>query len=205
MYSIETILFSTYISHLSLFWYYSTMWYFLSKKIYDIDRSIDVAKYTLYIQTTILPYMSYIFYIFYRKYDIMNYPEYTLYELYQWCFMFFWTDFMTYHIHILLHHPYCYKIHKLHHSWKYPVPWGSLYSSYTENIILNFFPVFTAPLIIELNIYYVYIWFMLATFTALYSHSFDSSSDHLIHHKYGRYNYGITTFFDRLYNTYRLK
>lgn len=203
MYSIETILFSIYIFNLLFFWYYSIIWYVLYPKIFDFGKSVVVAKYTLYIQTTILPYVSYIFYIFYRKYDIMKYPDYTLYELFQWCFMFLWTDFLFYHIHILFHNSSFYKVHSLHHIWKYPVPWEALYSSYIENIFLNFLPVFSAPLIIKLNIYYLSIWFSLATFSSLYSHSFDSSSLHLIHHKYGKYNYGITTLFDKIYGTYK--
>jgi len=80
--------------------------------------------------------------------------------------------------------------------------WEALYSSIPENISINFFPVLSAPLIVGLNIYYLYTWVALATITSVISHSnFDMS--HTAHHKYFNVNFGTTRFFDIMYGTNR--
>lgn len=173
------------------------------KKLIQYDEALYVTQYALKIQTLILPPLGCIFYYFYSQLDhteILSSPKFNLKELFQWVFMFLWQDILFYHIHRLLHYPCFYHFHKLHHSWKTPVPWEALYSSIPENIILNFFPVLSAPILVNLNIYYLLVWIEIATIASLVSHS-NFKTAHTLHHKHFNVNYGATKLFDYIYNT----
>jgi len=177
-----------------------------SKRLLDNKKGIiEVAKYSFNIQLFLLPLLGYIFYYFYNQLDhthIFAYPNFDFYELKQWVIMFICEDVIFYHVHRILHHPKLYYLHKLHHTWKHPIPWETLYSSIPENILINFFPVLTAPLIVQLNIYYLFVWVAIATLIGVITHS-NYSMPHTIHHTHFTVNYGATRFFDILYGTYK--
>mgnify|MGYP006076505665 CR=1 FL=1 len=204
---IAILLICAYIEHLIIFWYYSLIWSIKNQIVlYNCKHSpLTVATYAIKIQLTVLPPLGCIFYYFYSQLGtdvIYALPQFNKGELYQWMFMLLWEEIIFYHVHRILHHPKLYHIHKLHHTWTRPVPWEALYSSIPENIIINFFPVLSAPYIVSLNIYYLYIWVALATITSVISHS-NFNMSHTAHHKYFNVNFGTTRFFDIIYGTNR--
>lgn len=191
-----------YFEHLFIFWTYSYIWNIFNKNTYTKKDGYIVAKYSLSIQLYILPLLGIPFYIFYKDIDnITNTPTFSLYEFVQICMLLLWEDSIFYIIHRLLHTRKLYTFHKLHHSWKQPIPWGALYSSIPENILLNFFPVISGPIVVGLNMYYTFLWVGLATLTSLIAHSrFGGSHD--IHHQQFNVNYGNTKFIDKIFGTY---
>ena len=205
MSNISDILFIIYLEHLIIFWSYSLLWFM--KTTSPIHKNyIKVAKYSLKIQFTIIPLFGIIFNYLYIQFDnnyLTSLPDLSIYELYQWIFMVAWVDFLFYHFHRLLHIPKFYHLHKLHHESITPLPWDALYSSILENILINFLPVFTAPLIVSLKLYYLIIWVAIATLSALVSHSCNlTHHTHIIHHKYFNVNYGVFPIYDFMYGTY---
>lgn len=201
---IQILLLCAYIEHLTIFWTYSFFWAIENnKELIQTNGSLYVAQYALKIQFFILPLLGYIFYHFYSQIgyeQIISTPKFDSTELFQWLFMFFWEDIIFYHVHRILHYKPFYTFHKLHHSWITPVPWEALYSSIPENIFANFFPVLTAPIIVKLNIYYLFVWVAISTFTSLIAHS-NFNTAHNLHHKHFNVNYGATQLFDYIYGT----
>ena len=201
---IPYLLFGVYLTHLTCFWYFSLIWNIKNKTPYDKRAAKNVAKYVLEIQLTIMPLCGYIFHHFYDQLDhdyILSPPEFSLFELFQWLFMIFWEDALFYHLHRLFHLKYFYDLHKLHHSWTSPIPWEALYASRTENVLINFLPVLTAPLIVNLKIVYLFLWIAFATTASMFGHT--SSSPHYLHHQYFNVNYGVSVIFDKIYGTYK--
>jgi sterol desaturase/sphingolipid hydroxylase (fatty acid hydroxylase superfamily) len=196
---LSLLLFIGYIEHMVIFWYYSLIWSIKNRQRLT-KEAILVALYALKIQLFVLPPLGLLFSYYYTDESVMLPPEFSFHELGQWVAMFLWEDFVFYHIHRLLHHPQFYHLHKLHHSWKQPVPWDALYSSVHENVMVNFFPVLSAPLIVELNIYYLLVWIAIATLSSVIAHS-NFNNPHTLHHKYFNVNYGATRLFDVIYGT----
>ena len=193
---------SLYIEHLIIFWYYSLIWSIKNIRNFDIFKGAEAVQFAIFIQIIIMPITGYIFYLNYDQLDkdyILSFPEFSFYELKQWLFMFFWEDFLFYHIHRLFHTQFFYPMHKLHHTWIRPVPWSSLYASIPENLFSNIFPVLSAPIIVGLKIHYVFVWVAIATLASLSAHT--PKTSHSQHHKYFNVNFGVTPFFDILYGT----
>ena len=196
-----------YIEHLVIFWSYSFVWLIAFRKRIFINAkdAKNVALHSMRIQLYVLPICGCVFYYLYNKLDhqqiIFTKPKFNLFELSQWICMVLWEDFIFYHVHRLLHLPTFYNLHKLHHSWIEPVPWEAMYASVPENILANFFPMFIAPLIVGLNIYYLMVWVALSTFASLISHSNIIGDHHTLHHKHFNVNYGVLGIFDKIYGT----
>lgn len=192
----------SYVLHLVCYWTYSLIWDMRNTMPYDKIASKKVIKHVLLIQTTVLPTVGCCFSYLYAKIDndyLLTPPKFSMFELYQWTFLFLWIDLLFYHSHRLLHFPFFYKYHKLHHTWIKPIPWEALYSSPFENVVSNFIPVLSGALIIKLNIYYLYILVIISTLSSVSEHT--PSSFHSKHHKYSTVNYGVTRLFDIIYNT----
>jgi sterol desaturase/sphingolipid hydroxylase (fatty acid hydroxylase superfamily) len=201
---INQILSLTYIGYLTIFWYYSLMW-FIKFRNKDLSKQYKkVAIQSLKIQTTILPLLGFIFTQLYPKVVNIEYalskPEFSIHEFNQWFLMFIWEDVSFWCIHKTLHLPLLYRWHKLHHKLTNPVPWGSIYATYTENALLNFLPVMVAPLLVRLKLFYIPIWLIIATISSLLSHS--GVTEHDVHHKEFLYNYGPLGFVDRIMGTH---
>lgn len=192
-----------YIEHMIIYWGYSFVWNIFNKNIYNKKDAYLVAKYSLNIQLFVLLPLGILFYTFYNnRKNIIEIPTGSLYECFQIILLFLWEDFIFYVFHRILHTKRMYKYHKLHHRWTQPVPWGTLYASITENICLNFFPVLSGPVIVGLNIYYMFAWVGLATLSSLIAHSRIGGS-HDIHHQKFNVNYGNTKFIDKIFGTYQ--
>lgn len=199
---IANLLLYIYILHITIFWSYSLGWAIYHQGRFNQRESKKIAQYALKVQITILPLCGVVFYHFYKNFDtdyILSFPKFSLSEFKKCIFMILYVDVWFYHIHRLFHIPSMYKIHKKHHRYIAPVPWEALFATYTENIILNFFPVFSAPLFCYLNIHYLFLWVAIATFQSVHSHGFNTK--HSIHHKNLKVNFGITRIFDSLYGT----
>lgn len=189
-----------YVIHLLIYWGYSLWWYFLSntetKHTFDHQKAMQVARYALTTQLTVLPALCFVYINLYE----IRLPETTsLSELLKFPIMSVWEDVLFYHIHRLFHNPKYYKYHKLHHSWKHPVPWGALYASPTENILANFIPVLSAPLVVSLSSFYLPLWIFMATFSSVYAHN--GNGKHERHHKTYKNNYGTLGLCDWIYGT----
>jgi len=195
----------SYIIHLSIYWLYSLFWYCFSKSEtrnnFDRKKGIEVAKNVLYIQLTLLPVFSLPFIFFYDLYLPKNLKiiEIITEPLVKFPLMSLWEDILFYHIHRFFHTPKYYKYHKLHHSWKSPVPWGAMYASNTENVLVNFLPVLTAPLVVSLNIYFLPVWIFSVTISSVLAHNGDGKHD--LHHQTFKGNYGTMGVCDWLYQT----
>lgn len=195
-----------FLEHVLIFWSYSILWYIYTNPKQILNNEFKVAIYSLKIQFFVLPITGLVFYYIYSNFDqsyLLDTPEFSLYELKQWGYMFIWIEILFYHTHRLLHHPKLYFIHKLHHTYKKTFPWVSLYSSITENILLNFLPVITAPLVVQLNIYYIFIWVAITTLSSVISHGDGLYNLHSLHHKYFNVNYGPSPILDILYGTFK--
>lgn len=186
----------SYIIHLLTYWGYSLWWYFLTTHKFDHKKSIQVAKYVFITQLTLLPALSSIYIILYR----FSLPKtMSITELLKFPIMSIWEDILFYHIHRLFHKPKYYKHHRLHHSWQNPVPWSALYASPEENILVNFVPVLSAPLVVSLSVYYIPLWVFMVTFSSVCAHN--GQGKHERHHKTYKNNYGTSGLCDWLYGT----
>jgi len=204
---IDNVLIFLYFSHLTIFWLYGLIWTLATDTKFH-QESQQVAKYALKIQICILPWCGLLFKHFYDpEYNeyILQLPDFSLFEVFQFITMILYQDFMFYHIHRLFHLPQFYKFHKLHHTWSCPVPWESLYSSIPENILSNFLPVFSAPIIVRLKLFYLPLWVFLSTFSSLLAHSNYDFFHHTLHHRLHNVNYGTAGLFDIIYRTYKAK
>lgn len=180
------------------------MW-FIKFRNKDLSNQYKkIAIQSLKIQATILPLLGFIFTQVYPKVVNIEYalskPEFSIHEFNQWFFMFIWEDVSFWCIHKTLHTPILYRWHKLHHKLTNPVPWGSIYATYTENALLNFLPVMVAPLLVKLKLFYIPIWIIIATISSLVSHS--GVTEHDVHHKRFLYNYGPLGVVDRIMGTH---
>ncbi len=133
-------------------------------------------------------------------------------------FIIFFHDTYFYWIHRLMHHPFFYeRVHKVHHLSKNPTPWAAFSFHPLEAVLeLAFIPilVFTIPLHISSLIILA---FWQIVFNVM-GHSgyeifprnakntvikwLNSSTNHNMHHKYVRCNYGLYfNIWDRLMKT----
>ena len=115
------------------------------------------------------------------------------------------SDFLTYWMHRLFHHPKLYFLHKTHHEYMYPLAMGAIYAHPVDYFFVNLLP-FTAPIyVIYPQDYIIKLTVILAVgLTTLQSHGcytfFDDA--HLKHHKYYKVNYGLGVM-DRLFGTFK--
>lgn len=117
------------------------------------------------------------------------------------------ANFLFYGIHRLLHLQQIYKfIHKYHHLHTTPISPSSLDAHPIEHLLLNNLS-FLLPFILFGTNYVVFILLIIfASIEPALSHTYIESNyknnDHIIHHKYFKYNYGFYEYLDKLLNTY---
>lgn len=116
-------------------------------------------------------------------------------------------DIFLYCLHRLFHCKYLYKFHKIHHELTDPIGPGALYAHPIDYIFGISLPLILPFIVISANMYSVYIIsFISITTSVLFSHSgynIFNNNLHNIHHTKFKYNYGISVFMDRLFNTYK--
>jgi len=201
---INEILSLTYVGYLTIYWYYSLIWFIKFGKNDLLYQYKKVAIHSLKVQASVLPVLGFLFSRLYPSIVNIEYalsgPEFNLHELNQLFLMLIWEDVSFWCIHKILHLPKFYRWHKLHHKLIHPVPWGAIYATYTENIMLNFFPVFVAPLLVKLKLCYIPVWIIISVISSLVSHS--GITEHDVHHKTFVYNYGPIGVIDRIVGTH---
>jgi sterol desaturase/sphingolipid hydroxylase (fatty acid hydroxylase superfamily) len=119
------------------------------------------------------------------------------------------ADFYFYITHRLAH-KYLWFIHKYHHKGKnYAVK--SLDAHMTEHLICNLGSIVFGLYCFKyyniiINIYILYLWIAFTTINTCLTHTedYDKKGDHLIHHKYLHYNYGVGFYImDKVIGTYK--
>lgn len=134
-------------------------------------------------------------------------------------FIIFFHDTYFYWIHRLMHHPLFYeRVHKVHHLSKDPTPWAAFaFHPFEALLEIGFIPIliFTMPLhftsLLVLSIWQItfnvmgHLGYELFPRTAL-QHPLlkwlNSSTNHNMHHKYVRCNYGLYfNIWDTIMNT----
>ena len=141
------------------------------------------------------------------------------YYLFTTAFIIFFHDTYFYWIHRLMHHPLFYeRVHKVHHLSKDPTPWAAFAFHPAEALLeIGFVPIliFTLPLhftsLIILSMWQIlfnvmghlgYEIFPRSTPNNALLKWLNTSTNHNMHHKYVRCNYGLYfNLWDRLMNT----
>ena len=125
--------------------------------------------------------------------------------LFNFAIVYLISDFVTYWMHRLFHHPKLYFIHKIHHEYTYPLSMGALYAHPIDYFVVNLGP-FTLPIFVLYPPDWVIKTILVfAVFgTTIQSHGGYTFLDdaHLKHHKYYKVNYGLGLM-DRIFGTYR--
>lgn len=131
----------------------------------------------------------------------------TLYYIATTLFIIFFHDSYFYWVHRLMHHPLLYeRVHKVHHLSKDPTPWAAFSFHPLEAVLeLGFVPLltFTIPLHFS-SILILSVWqisfnvmghsgyeFFPRNSKNTFMKWFNSATNHNMHHKYVRCNYGL--------------
>lgn len=153
-----------------------------------------------------------------------NFSEHSiLYYLLTTAFIIFFHDTYFYWAHRLMHHPLFYeRVHKVHHLSKDPTPWAAFaFHPFEALLEIGFVPllIFTLPLhfssLLILSIWQIcfnvmghlgYEIFPRGALHHWFLQWFNTSTNHNMHHKYVRCNYGLYfSFWDWLMNTNHAK
>lgn len=117
------------------------------------------------------------------------------------------SDCYFYVGHRLLHTKYLYeKVHKMHHRFYAPIAAESVYCTTVEMIFVNIMTILFPCVIQGVNIYILYLWFLISiVYTTLVHCGYYISHMELIshdkHHQFIICNYGISGLCDRIFNT----
>jgi sterol desaturase/sphingolipid hydroxylase (fatty acid hydroxylase superfamily) len=109
-----------------------------------------------------------------------------------------------YWFHRLFHLAQIYKYHKKHHEIKIPVGMAAIYTHWLD-FYGNIISIGITPVLIGMNPLILYIWIFFSIFNTILAHSnIKYISQHDIHHKYFKYNYGAY-WLDKLYHTLKIE
>jgi lathosterol oxidase len=145
------------------------------------------------------------------------------YYIFSTVFIIFFHDTYFYWMHRLMHHPLLYeKIHKVHHLSKDPTPWAAFAFHPSEAVLeIAFVPflIFTLPLHFS-SLLILSLWQIIFNVTGHLGYELfprnmlqhplfkwlNTSTNHNMHHKYVRCNYGLYfNFWDRWMDTNHAK
>lgn len=184
------------ILNITIFWFYSFIWGCFN--VEEFHRTKHLISDAAFVQLYTIP-LNFIFGELYT--GLQNVNDLFIYNLFKFGCMFLYHDFIFYYIHRSFHHiPLLYKFHKKHHSIITTTPWSSLFASKTENILLNYLPVLTAPIVVQIHINWLPYWTIISTLYSLISHS-NFNTKHNIHHTLQYVNFGDGFVFDKIYET----
>jgi sterol desaturase/sphingolipid hydroxylase (fatty acid hydroxylase superfamily) len=123
-------------------------------------------------------------------------------------------DAVFYLTHLILHHPFVFRIsHFRHHKCRPPVPWSGIAIDPIETIFSGILPYIVPLFILPFHVYTVYALNILLMGWATLVHSaydwsgssvFMTPKDHNLHHHFGLKNANfaaVFTFWDRLFGT----
>lgn len=117
------------------------------------------------------------------------------------------AEIWFYHFHVFAHHPQLYKkLHKKHHEFTSPYALTALYCTGYEAVVINVFAVGLGPVMVEMDLIYLYVWFILVALNSTITHSGYTlgkliNGSHDIHHVKFQTNYGTLGIMDHLYGT----
>jgi len=121
------------------------------------------------------------------------------------------TDTLIYWIHIALHWPSLYWLHKLHHHYKETTPF-SAFSFHPLDGFAQSLPYHLFPLFFPMHKYLYTVTLMMVGLWTINIHDrmtlripgVNGAAHHTIHHTKFNYNYGqYFTFWDRFFDTYK--
>jgi len=123
-------------------------------------------------------------------------------------FLLISADFYFYIIHRFCHE-YLWFIHRYHHRGKnFAVK--SLDAHVLEHLFCNLGSIICGVQLLKhyfiFNVYILYLWTIMITINTCLTHSeiYDKKGEHLVHHKYLNYNYGVGFYLmDRIVGTYK--
>lgn len=122
----------------------------------------------------------------------------------QGIFCYQWYSFMFYWGHRIIHHRFFYKrIHSIHHIWVKTEAYSAFDAHPIEHILCNLLPLISGMYIIKLPVDMINLFAGLGTLFALQAHDPNLGYDHLVHHIELKYNYGVDSFFDKIFGTYK--
>ncbi len=190
-----------YLIHIMSYWGVCSYYDNLYINIKNLDESVKGSiKNQIFIT---LPFI----YLFFQKYPI----EYNnlIVSVSLLPFLISSADIYFYMTHRFAH-KYLWFIHKYHHRGKnFAVK--SLDAHMLEHLFCNLgsiiFGIYLLKyLTVILNIYVICLWICLITINTCLTHTelYDNNGDHLIHHKYLHFNYGIGFYtMDKFFGTYK--
>ena len=179
---------------------------------YNYKEMIEYTCFNIYILTFPLGYLFLQIYEIYNLVEFVpsTYLEY-IFQGIRLLFCILLEEILFYYIHRILHFPFFYSsIHKKHHQLIAPIALGTLYVDPWDHLFLNLLPILITPLLTRVRGPFLYIWFLLANISSVFSHcgfSFFGKGvviHHDNHHKYRTCNYGVIGLLDYLHGTLKL-
>lgn len=197
----------------AFWWIIGILFYesFNKSKNIDIYKTINVIINTLII--TLLPIFSIGYFINTNNYCKHRSYYYNIYNYHYgnsdvcidlWLIIkivlfFICQDLLFYFIHRILHTPFFYKFHKIHHQIRIVSPFYSQYSSFIETIF-NSFTIIIPAILFNINLDVMMILAPLIIISNISSHSYPSKH-HGIHHQLLTVNYAEIFIYDWIFGT----
>ncbi len=115
------------------------------------------------------------------------------------------TNMLFYLLHRILHHPQIYKyIHYKHHEFVEPVAAATYYSHPIEHLFANILSFLIPFILIGTNYFIMMILIIFVTAITVLEHSiYIRFNDHILHHKFYKYNFSFGSYIDRIFQTHK--